>query len=134
MTNVLALASATTNSQELARLIGEACQEAKGNGLVTLDVADIADVADYFVIVSGRSDRHAQGIANRIIDELAQRGIEPTSTEGFEQGHWVLLDYDDVVVHVFYEPTREHYDLEGLWAKAPRLELVHSMAQHEAQA
>lgn len=131
MTNVPALARAASNSQMLVQLIEEASQEAKGFNLITLDVAGLADIADYLVIISGRSDRHTQGIANRIVEELSRRGMVPASTEGFELGHWVLLDYEDVVVHVFYEPTREHYDLESLWAKAPRLRLVHTPPEQE---
>ncbi len=101
-----------------------ACQDAKAKDPVALRIKDLSDMADYFLVISGRSDRHAQGIANRIIDELSKSGIEPDSVEGFETGHWILLDYDQVVIHVFYEPVRARYDLEGLWSKATRTQMA----------
>lgn len=99
-----------------------ACQEAKARNPVALRLKELTDVCDYFLVVSARSDRHAQGIANRILSDLGKKGLEPDSIEGFETGHWILLDYDNVVVHVFYEPVRGRYDLEGLWAKCQHLE------------
>lgn len=97
-----------------------ACQDAKAKDPVAIRVKDLSDIADYFLVISARSDRHAQGIANRILDTLGKDGLEAFSIEGFETGHWILLDFDQVVIHVFYEPTRHKYDLEGLWAKAER--------------
>ncbi|RIL10509.1 MAG: ribosome silencing factor [Proteobacteria bacterium] len=108
---------------EICSSILNSCKDAKGQDLKLLSISEISDVADYFVIVSGRSDRQVQGIANRILEDLAIRGIKPFSLEGLEKGHWVLMDFGDIVVHVFYEPQREYYDLEGLWAKAPRVAL-----------
>lgn len=99
-----------------------ACQEAKARNPIALRLKDLTDVCEYFLVVSARSDRHAQGIANRIMGDLGKKGLEPDSIEGFETGHWILLDYDNVVVHVFYEPVRGRYDLEGLWGKCQRLE------------
>jgi ribosome-associated protein len=83
----------------------------------------MSDIADNFIVVSGRSDRHVIGIANRAIDAAAERGISPSTIEGLEKGHWVLLDFGDVVLHVFYEPLRAHYNLENLWAEARRIDL-----------
>ncbi|MCB0328980.1 MAG: ribosome silencing factor [Bdellovibrionales bacterium] len=99
----------------------DACLEAKGRELSILDVHDVFDIADYFVIVSGRSDRQTQGITNRVLSALEEQGIHPEFVEGYEEGHWVIIDCIDVVVHVFYEPMREQYDLEGLWVKAKKL-------------
>lgn len=113
--------SESPSSAEACLLVLRACSEAKARDVSVLDVADLLDLTNCFVVASGRSDRQVQGIANRIIDELGKAGLDPLAVEGLEQGHWVLLDYGDVVVHVFYEPLRRHYDIEGLWAKAPRL-------------
>ncbi len=108
-------------SNQLVKHIVNSCADAKGRNIVVLDVSKNFDVASYFVIVSGRSDRQVQGISNRILHDLNAAGYKPFSTDGIDQGHWVLLDCDDVIVHVFYEPLREHYNLEGLWTAAKRL-------------
>ena len=121
----LAVVGATKDeSLSLAKRIVEACEEVKGNEVVVLDVASLADFADYFIVASGRSDRQVQGITNRVIEELAKLGIRPLSVEGYEEGQWVLIDCGDVVAHVFYEPVRSEYDLESLWMRARRLDLV----------
>lgn len=110
-----------TEPLHLTARIVNACAEAKGKGISVLEMSELLDLTDYFVVVSGRSDRQVQGIANRILDALAEVGVHPFSCEGLDEGQWVLLDYGDTIVHVFYEPMREHYDIEGLWAKARRL-------------
>ncbi|MDZ4785658.1 MAG: ribosome silencing factor [bacterium] len=100
-----------------------ACSDAKAKDPLALNVKYVTDIAEYFIVMSGRSDRHAQGIANKVIDQMAKLGFEPDSIEGFETGHWILLDFDEIVVHVFYEPIRAKYDLEGLWSQAKILDL-----------
>ena len=109
------------DSEVLGRIIAEACGEAKGKELVWLDLREHTDMTDSFLIVSGRSDRQVQGIVNKILETTQQYGLSPYSIEGYEKGHWILLDYGEVVVHVFYEPIREYYDLEGLWGHVPRV-------------
>lgn len=91
--------------------------------LVAIDVRGLTSVADAFLICSGRSHRHVSAIAEHIRLELKQEGVKPLSVEGKRQGHWVILDYGHVVIHVFYEPVRVFYDLEGFWADAPRIEI-----------
>jgi len=88
-----------------------------------MDMRGISSFTDFFIICSGTSDRHAQGIADSVETEMKKAGISPLGIEGFTEGKWVLLDYADVVVHVFYNPIREFYDLERLWADAPQIEL-----------
>lgn len=106
---------------EVAKLAAQAAIDKKAEDLVVLDVRGIASFADFFVIMSGRSTRHVQGLAEAVDSELRHKKIKNTSTEGLTEGHWVLLDYSDVVVHVFYSETRQFYDLEGLWHDAPRI-------------
>jgi len=108
---------------DLVNRIINACNDANGQDIKVLDVAQLFGLSDYFVIVSGRSDRQVLGITSKVLEELAKIGIEPSNLEGTEQGHWILLDLGDVVLHVFYEPVRQHYDLEGLWAQAKQLDL-----------
>jgi len=93
----------------------------KALGLVVLDVQELTSVADAFIICSGRSNRQVTAIAEFIQTELKKAGINPLSVEGKKEGHWVLLDYGHVIIHVFYESVRNFYDLEGLWVDAKRI-------------
>ena len=95
----------------------------KAYDLVVLELGNLSSVADYFVICSGRSDTQVEAITDGVHRHLAARGERPISVEGLPRAQWALLDYGDVVVHVFYVPVREFYDLERLWARAPRVEL-----------
>ena len=94
----------------------------KAMNLVALDVHDLTSFADIFIICSGRSNRQVSAIAEHIQIDLKKHKIKPLSVEGVGDGHWVLLDYGHVIIHVFYEPVREFYDLEGLWLDAKRIE------------
>lgn len=105
----------------LSTTIVGACAEAKAQEITVLDTEKVSDLFRYFIIVSGRSDRQVQGIANKVLEKLRARGLKPHNLEGFDLAHWVVMDFGDVVLHVFYEPLRGHYDLEGLWAKAERV-------------
>ena len=100
---------------EIARLAAAAAIDKKGEDVKILDVRGICSFTDYFVIMSGRSTRHVQGLADAIDTTLRNQKLKSTNTEGMQEGHWVLLDYDDVVVHIFYWETRPFYNLEGLW-------------------
>ena len=93
----------------------------KATNVVVLDVADLTSYADVFIICSGRSNRQVSAIADFIKTDLKKHKIKPLSVEGAKDGHWVLLDYGHVIIHVFYEPVREFYDLEGLWDDAERI-------------
>ena len=93
----------------------------KAMNVVALDVAEMTSYADVFIICSGRSNRQVNAIAESIKTELKKHKIKPLSVEGTKDGHWVLLDYGHVIIHVFYEPVREFYDLEGLWVDARRI-------------
>lgn len=117
-----------SNSLTIALACGQAALDQKGEDLLILDVRHKSSFADYFVIVSGRSTRHVQGLAGTIDKEMARKKTSSNS-EGYNEGLWILLDYDDVVVHVFYRDTRNFYDLEGLWHDAPRIDLKSGEAQ-----
>ncbi len=110
-------------SWEKALLLSRFALEKKAYDLILLEVRGITSIADYFIICSGRSDRQVQSIAQGIEEKLSEMGILLISMEGFSRGQWVLMDYSDVIVHIFYQPVREFYDLEGLWSHAPRVEL-----------
>ncbi len=95
----------------------------KAFGLVVLDVRDLTSITDTFIICSGRSNRQVLAIADFIQGDLKKHKIRPLSVEGTKEGHWVLLDYGHVVIHIFYEPVRRFYDLEGLWVDAKRIKI-----------
>ncbi|MBU0674995.1 MAG: ribosome silencing factor [Proteobacteria bacterium] len=110
------------SSLEQLSVICRVALEKKAEDLVVLDVRTISDFADYFVIASGTSTRHVQGMAQAIDQEIGSKRMKSSSTEGYTDGQWILLDYSEVVVHLFYHETRTFYDLEGLWHDAPRLD------------
>ena len=93
----------------------------KALDVVILNVGDLTSLADAFIICSGRSNRQVTAIAEYIRTTLKKEGLTPLSIEGLKEGHWVLMDYGNVVIHVFYDSVRRFYDLEGLWADAPRI-------------
>ena len=97
--------------------------EKKAYDLILMEVGEFTSLADYFLICTGRSDTQVQAITQGIEENLGRLGMRPLSTEGYPRGQWVVMDYDDVVVHIFYEPVREFYDLERLWTRAPRVGL-----------
>jgi ribosome-associated protein len=88
---------------------------------VLLDVRELCSFCNYQLVVSGRSDRQVDAIAEGISVGLKTDGMRPIGSEGARTGQWALLDYGDFVVHVFLHSAREHYDLEGLWNDAPRI-------------
>jgi ribosome-associated protein len=100
-----------------------AALDKKALDVVVLDVGPLTSIADYLVVCSGRSDRQVQSIAQAVEDAVGAEGERPISIEGMQRGQWVLLDCVDVIVHVFYQPVREFYDLERLWEHAPRVQL-----------
>jgi ribosome-associated protein len=120
--NLALVVKDTADSLTVLKRVVDACEDVKGKDVAVLDVHRISDFADYFVVASGRSDRQVQGITNRIIEELHRVGISPSSVEGYDDAQWVLIDCGDVIVHVFYEPVREHYDIESLWIRGHKME------------
>ena len=108
---------------EKARIAAEAALGRVGRDLVVLDVHELVSFADLLVIVSAGSDRQVRAIAEAIDAALALRGVHPLGIEGAAEGRWVLMDYADVIVHVFQAEVRRHYDLERLWSDAPQLGL-----------
>lgn len=97
--------------------------EKKAYDLVLIEVGEFTSLADYFLICTGRSDTQVQAITQSIQENLMRAGIRPASIEGYQHAQWVVMDYGDVLVHIFYEPVREFYDLERLWVRAPRVRL-----------
>lgn len=117
-----------TDSLATALACAAAALDKKAYDLVVLDVSELTSVANYFVLCTGRSDTQVQAIAQNVEESLRQLGERPIGIEGLPQAHWVLIDFGDVIVHAFYEPQRLFYDLDRLFAKAPRVELPEPFA------
>jgi ribosome-associated protein len=96
-------------------------KERKAIDPVLFEVGKLTSITDYFLIASGNSNRQVQAIARHLQKKMRDSGFRPFGIEGQQEGHWVLIDYGDVVIHIFYKPFRELYDLEGLWFEAPRI-------------
>jgi ribosome-associated protein len=109
------------NTLEKARLCLNTIRERKAVDPVLFDVGNLTSITDYFIIAGGSSSRQVQAIARHLSKRTREAGIRPQGIEGEKEGHWVLMDYGDVIVHLFYQPYREFYDLEGLWIEAPRV-------------
>lgn len=90
---------------------------------VLLDVRKLASYTDYIAVVSGSSDRHVNAISEGIIEEFRKTGTRPLGAEGLAHGRWTLVDFGDIIVHVFFHPVRAFYDLESLWIEAGRVPL-----------
>ena len=98
-------------------------KERKAIDPVLFEVGKLSSITDYFLIASGNSIRQVQAITRHLIKRMDEESFKVFGSEGEQEGHWVLLDYNDVVIHIFYQPDREFYDLEGLWIEAPRIDL-----------
>ncbi len=112
----------TMTSTERARIAAHAADDKKGGDIIVLDVADIMGIVDAFVITHASNTRLVRAIVDEIKEQLSVlAGVKPRAVEGLDDSTWVLLDYGDLIVHVFLEETREFYGLERLWTDAPRI-------------
>ncbi len=107
---------------EKAKMLYKILNERKAIDPVLLEVTGITSIADYFLIASGSSTRQVQAITRHIEKKMREAKTKPLGIEGEQNAQWVLMDYGDVIVHIFYEDVRGFYDLEGLWIDAPRVE------------
>ena len=120
---------AQLNPEAIVAAVADLAADRKAVDIVTLDLRGMIGYADYFLIASGRSDRQVRAIHDAIHAGMKQRlRLLPRRVEGLSESHWVLMDYLDVVVHVFTPETREHYRLEQLWGEAPATALSASGA------
>ena len=116
-----ATSTASDESREVAILIATAGIEKKASGLEVIDVAGRVDYADFLVLMSGRSDRHVTALASGIEEALRKRNKRALAVEGLPTANWVLMDFGDVVVHVFQDDARSAYDIDALWMDARRV-------------
>ena len=115
----------TVSSKELMEQIVKILDQKKADDIRVIKIDNLTILADYFVIAGGSSNTQVRSLADEVDFQLGQQGIEPYKTEGYRSQNWIVLDYSDVVVHVFYRDTREFYDLERLWADGEQLDHSH---------
>jgi ribosome-associated protein len=114
-------AQATLTNEEIARAAVDEASEKLGADIVLLDTQGISTFADFFVIISGETDRHIESMAEDITRRVRKMGVHATHREGSGKGGWVLIDFTGVVIHLFTRDQREHYGLEQLWARATEI-------------
>jgi len=105
----------------------------KAEDIVALDVRALTSFADTFLIVTATSDRHARAVTDSIVKAAAETGRKPAGTEGYEEGRWVLIDLDELIVHVFQKEVRAEYDLERLWSDAASIDIAGDPGRTAAQ-
>jgi ribosome-associated protein len=115
------VSTASDEAREIAVLVAVAAIEKKASGLEVIDVAGRVDYADFLVLMSGRSDRHVTALSSAIEEALRKRNKRALAVEGLPHASWVLMDFGDVVVHVFQDDARAAYDIDGLWMDARRV-------------
>ncbi|MBK5100384.1 MAG: ribosome silencing factor [Desulfobacteraceae bacterium] len=111
-----------------AKLCLRIIKERKAIDPILFEVGELTSITDYFLVASGNSSRQVQAIMRHLQRRMREKGFKVYGIEGEREGHWVLMDYGDVVIHIFYQPSREFYDLEGLWIEAPRVNMENENA------
>ena len=111
------------NSQELVKKIVRILDSKKGLDIEVIEIGELSTLGDYFVLVSGGSSTQVKALAEEVEDTLAKDGIEPKRIEGAQSALWILMDYRDVIVHVFYKEGRGFYQLERLWADGEHVDI-----------
>lgn len=103
------------NSKEMVKIAYEALEDKKGADIRIIDIQGVSVIADYFIITSGSNVNQVQALVDNVEDELAKAGYQPRAVEGYSSRNWILLDYNDIIIHVFNEEQRLFYDLERIW-------------------
>ncbi len=115
--------TASARARELLNVAALAADSKQGEDLVALDVSGPLPLTDIFFLVTGRNERNVQAIASEIEDKMIEAGAKPLRREGRAEGRWILLDFGDIVAHVFHEEDRMYYSLERLWKDCPAIPL-----------
>ena len=113
----------TAAQQSQLKTIIKALDSKRAEDIQLIGIRDLTIVADYFVIANGTSNTHTKALADEVEFQLKEHGVEPLRVEGYSGASWIILDYGDIVVHVFYKETRDFYDLERLWQDAEEVDV-----------
>jgi len=105
---------------DIKKLAIDALEDLKAQDILCLDVSDKTDITDYMIVASGTSSRHVKSLANNLVSEAKHRGLQPIGVEGMDQGDWVLIDLNAVIVHLMQPQVRDFYDIESLWSLSPK--------------
>ncbi|NLZ45108.1 MAG: ribosome silencing factor [Clostridiales bacterium] len=108
---------------EMIKIAVEALDSKRAEDIQVLGIRDLTIIADYFIIANGNSNTQAKSLADEVEFKLKEKGITPTRVEGYQGGNWIILDYSDIVIHVFYKETRNFYTLERLWSDAEQVDV-----------
>ena len=111
-----------TQNEMLEKII-TTLDKKKAEDIQAINIRDLTIIADYFIIANGNSTTQTKALADEVEYQLSQLGVEPTRTEGYTGSTWIILDYSDIVVHIFYKETREFYSLERLWSDGKQLDI-----------
>lgn len=118
---------------EKAKTCGMLAEEKKAKDAVIMKLDDLTDITDYFLVASGTSERHVKTIADNVEAGMKERGIKPYSVEGLRDGRWVIIDYQNIIVHIFLEQLRDLYDLESLWIEAKKFRIENEKKHLEVE-
>lgn len=111
------------NSKEMTTLAIKALEDKKGNDIRVIDIQDVSIIADYFIIASGSNRNQVQTMADNVEEVLGRAGYEPRQLEGYGTATWILMDYNDIIVHIFSEEDRLFYDLERIWRDGKNVDI-----------
>ncbi len=114
---------AEMTAQDKINTIVKALDSKRAEDIQVIKIGDLTIIADYFIIADGTSNTHTKSLAEEVEFKMTQNGIEPLRTEGYQGQNWIVLDYGDVVVHVFYKETRDQYNLERLWSDGTQIDI-----------
>ena len=112
------------NSKEMAKIAVNALEEKKAKDLKLLDISEVSVLADYFIIASGSNRNQVQAMADEVEEKLSKAGFTPKQVEGYQTANWILMDYQDIIIHIFDEENRLFYDLERIWRDGSLVEKV----------
>ncbi len=117
------------SSEELVREIVKILDSKKALDITAIQIKDLSTIGDYFVVASGNSGAQVKALAEEVDEKLSALGIQPKRVEGYQTCLWILMDYYDVIVHIFNKETREFYGLERLWSDAPKMDVSHLLTE-----
>lgn len=112
------------NTKQLLQAIYNAISDKKGEQIKIIDISDISSIADYFVIASGNNSNQVQAISDNVLDELIKINLKPSRVEGYNTANWILMDYNDIIIHIFSKDDRFFYNLERIWSDGKYIENI----------
>lgn len=112
-----------TDAKELVQVVYQALDSKKAENIKIIDISNVSVVADYFIIANGLNQNQVQALVDSVQEELYKVGYEPKQIEGYRTGSWILMDYGDIIVHVFSKEDRLFYDLERIWRDGKEIEI-----------